>query len=453
MTSQQLPRVIVVGGGFAGLAAAKALAGAPVALTLVDRRNHHVFQPLLYQVATAALSPADISAPIRAVLRGQANCEVLMAEVTGADVAARRLHVAGGHVPYDYLILAAGATHAYFGHDEWAPIAPGLKTIEDATELRRRILLAFESAEYEGSEDARRAALTFGIVGGGPTGVELAGAIKEIAGRTIPRDYKHIDTRTTRVILFEAGDRVLPPFPPELSDRARRDLENLGVEVRVGSTVTGVTPEGIFLGSEFIPVRNVFWAAGVKASPIGRTLGVPVDRAGRVVVGPDLTIPGHPEVFVAGDLAAATSAGTGSPVPGVAQGALQMGHYAGATIAREVSGRSQPAARPPFVYRDKGSMAVIGKARAVAQIGRFKYGGFPAWLIWSGIHIAFLIGFRNRVQVLLSWFWNWLLNARDVRLITGEARLDVKVPRAPEFVRQTPPAGGASPIQNADLPD
>ena len=430
MTSRPpLPRVFTVGGGFAGLAAAKALAGAPVDLTVIDRRNHHVFQPLLYQVATASLSPADISAPIRSVLRGQENCEVLLAAVTGVDLANRRLILENGRVPYDYLVLAAGATHAYFGHDEWAAIAPGLKTIEDATELRRRILLAFESAEYEGSDEARRAVLTFGIVGGGPTGVELAGAIKEIAGQTIPRDYRHIDTRTTRVILFEGGDRLLPPFPPELSARARRDLERMGVEVRVNSMVTDVTPHGTFVGDEFIPVRNVFWAAGVRASSLGRSLGVPLDRAGRVIVGPDLTVPGHPEVFVTGDMAAARSADTGAPVPGVAQGGLQMGRYAGQAIAREVAGRSAPASRTPFVYRDKGSMAVIGKAKAVVQIGRFTSGGFLAWLLWGGVHIMFLIGFRNRVQVFLSWFWNWLLNARDARLITGDARLDIRVVR------------------------
>ncbi len=429
------PRVLIVGGGFAGLAAAKALDGAPVNVTLFDRRNHHVFQPLLYQVATAALSPADISAPIRSVVRAQKNCEVVLAEVTGVDLAHRRLLLATGSVGYDYLVLAAGATHAYFGHDDWAPIAPGLKTIEDATELRRRILLAFETAEYEGSAEARRAVLTFGIVGGGPTGVELAGAIKEIAGETIPKDYRHIDTRTTRVVLFEGGPRLLPPFPPELSARAQRDLERMGVEVRLDSTVTGVTREGLYIGEEFIPVRNVFWAAGVRASSLGRALGVPVDRAGRVIVGPDLTVPSHPEVFVAGDLAAAKSADTGAPVPGVAQGGLQMGRYAGQTIAADVLRRAQPPARKPFVYRDKGSMAVIGKASAVAQIGRLHFGGFLAWLVWGGIHIAFLIGFRNRLQVLFSWFWNWLLNARDARLITGDARLDIHLARPPEFVR------------------
>ncbi len=432
------PRVIIVGGGFAGLAAAKALASAPVEITVVDRRNHHVFQPLLYQVATASLSPADISAPIRSVLRGQANCEVRLIEITGVDVSQRRVLVDNGYFAYDYLVLGAGATHAYFGHDAWAPIAPGLKSLEDATELRRRILLAFESAEFEGSDGARRAVLTFGIVGAGPTGVELAGAIKEIAGQTIPRDYKHIDTRTTRVILFEGGERVLPTFPPELSARAQRDLERMGVEVRLQSIVTNITPQGIYIGEEFIPVRNVFWAAGVKASPLGQSLGVPIDRAGRVIVGPDLTVPGHPEIFVAGDMAAARSADTGKPVPGVAQGGLQMGHYAGKMIAREVRDRSSRGQRPPFVYKDKGSMAVIGKAKAVAEIGRFKLGGFLAWAIWGGIHIAFLIGFRNRIQVLLSWLWNWLLNARDARLITGPARVDIQLARPDEVERDRP---------------
>jgi NADH dehydrogenase len=443
MVSRSRPRVFIVGGGFAGIAAARALDGAPVDVAVLDRRNHHVFQPLLYQVATAALSPADISAPIRTVLRGQANVEVVLAEVTGVDVERRRLLFARGYAQYDYLILAAGATHAYFGHDEWAPLAPGLKSLEDATELRRRILLAFESAEYEGSPEARTAALTFAIVGGGPTGVELAGAIQEIAGRTLPRDYRHIDTRTTRVLLFEGGPRILPAFPPDLAARAQRDLERMGVEVRVGAMVTDVTRRGIQVGAEFIPVRNVFWAAGVKPSPLGKLLGVPLDRAGRVVVGPDLAIPGHPEVFVAGDMAAARSADTDAPVPGVAQAGLQMGRYAGRIIAAETGGRLARGQRPPFVYRDKGSMAVIGKAKAVAQIGRFHSGGFLAWLIWGGVHIAFLIGFRNRVQVLLSWFWDWLLNARDARLITGPGQLEITVPRPIEFVRDESAAAEA----------
>lgn len=433
-SAQSYPRVFVVGGGFAGLAVARALDGAPVALTLLDRRNHHVFQPLLYQVATAALSPADISAPIRAILRGQENCAVAMAEVHAVDLEGRRLLFATGYVEYDYLVLATGAAHAYFGHDEWARVAPGLKSLEDAIELRRRILLAFETAEYEGDEEARRSTLTFGVVGGGPTGVELAGAIKEIAGQTLPRDYKHIDTRTTRVLLFEASDRLLAPFAPELSDRARRDLERMGVEVRLNAKVTNVTAEGIYIGEEFIGVRNVFWAAGVKASALGETLGVPTDRAGRVIVGQDLSVPGHPEVFVAGDLAAAKSRDTGEAVPGVAQGAIQMGAFIGDLIAREVRREIDRSSRPAFSYHDKGSMAVIGKAKAVVQIGRFKCRGFLAWLLWGGIHIAFLIGFRNRLQVLLSWFWSWLLNARDARLITGYAQLDVTSPRPAEFV-------------------
>lgn len=437
--SKTHPKVFVVGGGFAGLAAAKALASAPVEVMLIDRRNHHVFQPLLYQVATASLSPADISSPIRTILRGQANCQVAMAEISGVDIAKRLLKLEGGYVQYDYLILATGATHAYFGHDEWALIAPGLKSIEDATELRRRILLAFESAEYEGNEAARRAALTFGIVGGGPTGVELAGAIMEIAGQTLPRDYRHVDTRTTRVILFEGGDRVLGQFPPELSTRAQRDLEHMGVEVRLNSVVTNVTPQGVSSGDVFVPVRNVFWAAGVKDSPLGQSLGVPLDRAGRVVVGPDLTVPGYAEVFIVGDLAAANSANTNKPVPGVAQAAIQMGRYAGQTIAREAAGRSTAAARPAFVYRDKGSLAIIGKKKAVAHIGKLKVGGFLAWLLWGGVHIAFLIGFRSRWRVLLSWFWGWLLNARDARLITGDARLDIQVPRPPDFVQHGAP--------------
>jgi len=435
MQASSRPRVMIVGGGFAGIAAAKALARAPVDITIVDRRNHHVFQPLLYQVATASLSPADISAPIRSIVRGQKNCQVVLAEILGVDIVHRHLLVPGGHVAYDYLILAAGATHSYFGHDEWAPLAPGLKSIEDATEMRRRILLAFETAEYEHSEPARKAALTFGIVGAGPTGVELAGAIKEIAGQTLPRDYKHIDTRTTRVILFEGAGRILPPFPEDLSARAQRDLERMGVEVRVNSVVTNITPEGIYVGEEFIPVRNVFWAAGVRANPLGASLGVPLDRAGRVIVGPDLSIPGHPEVFVVGDMAAAKSANTGKPVPGVAQGGLQMGRFAGQIIDDEVASKSASSQRPEFVYHDKGSLAVIGKAKAVAQLGSWKLGGFLAWLLWGGVHIAFLIGFRNRLQVLLSWFWNWALNARDARLITGDAQLDIQLPRPAEFVR------------------
>ncbi|HTV47041.1 MAG TPA: NAD(P)/FAD-dependent oxidoreductase [Phycisphaerae bacterium] len=440
MTSNPRPRVFIVGGGFGGLAAAKALAHAPVDVMLIDRSNHHVFQPLLYQVATASLSPADISAPIRAILRGQANCQVALLEATGVDTAQKQLIFPNERVGYDYLILAAGATHAYFGHDEWAAIAPGIKSLEDAVELRRRILLAFESAEYEPDQETRRAALTFAIVGGGPTGVELAGAIKEIAGHTLPRDYKHIDTRTTRVIIFQGDSRLLPQFPPVLSERAKRDLEKMGVEVRLNALVTNVTTKGLYVGNEFIGVKNIFWAAGVKANLLGKSLGTPLDRSGRVIVGPDLTIPDHPEVFVIGDMAEAISADTGKQVPGLAQGAIQMGRYAGHIIAEETLGRPVAARRKPFAYWDKGSLAVIGKNRAVAQIGKFNIGGVLAWVLWGGVHIAFLIGFRNRLQVLLSWFWNWLINARDARLITGNVHLDIQLPTEPMPPSQQPPS-------------
>ena len=420
------PKVLIVGGGFAGLAAAKRLAKAPVDVTLIDRRNHHVFQPLLYQVATASLSPAEISSPIRRVLRGVRNCRVVLAEVTGVDVAERQLEIGRVRLDYDYLILAAGAKHSYFGKDEWATVAPGLKSIEDATELRRRILLAFETAEYEADPERRRADLTFAIIGAGPTGVELAGAIKEIATKSIRKDFRNIDTRETRVILFEGVDRVLPPFPQKSGERAKRDLEAMGVEIRLNAKVTDITPEGISIGEEFVPVRTVFWAAGVKASGIGRGLGVPLDRAGRVIVGPDLAIPGHPEVFVLGDMAAAKSADTGKPIPGVAQGALQGGQYAAARIAAETDGVATPADRPAFSYWDKGNMAVIGKNKAVAQVGKMQIGGFVAWLMWAGVHILFLVGFKNRFAVLVSWVWNWVVNARDARLITGDARFGIE---------------------------
>lgn len=440
---ERLPRIIIVGGGFGGLAVAKALKRTKAEVTLLDRRNHHVFQPLLYQVATASLSPADISASIRSILRHQANCQVALVEANAIDVANKRVIANEGYAEYDYLILAAGATHAYFGHDEWASIAPGLKSLDDATKLRRQILLAFESAEFETSDQARQAALTFAIVGAGPTGVELAGAIKEIAGMTIPKDYKHIDTRTTRVIIFEGGDRILPQFTPDMSARAARDLKGMGVELRTKALVSNITHEGVYVGNDFIAAKNVFWAAGVKASPLGQSLGVPTDRSGRVIVGPDLTIPGHPEVFVIGDMAAAKSEDSGKPVPGVAQGGIQMGEFVGRMIADEISGKSTPAERRAFRYYDKGTMAIIGKAKAVAEIGKFHFGGFIAWLLWGGIHILFLIGFRNRISVMASWIWNWMLNARDARLITGEPHipLNMSIFHRPEGgITQSPPA-------------
>ena len=434
-TNPDLPRVYIVGGGFAGIAAAKHLAKAPVRVTLVDRRNHHVFQPLLYQVATAALSPADIASPIRSIVRKIKNCRVVLAKIRAVDLDKKLLCFDGGCAEYDYLILAAGATHSYFGHPEFAQVAPGLKTLEDAVEMRKRILLAFESAEYEGDEAHRRAALTFAIVGGGPTGVELAGAIEEIAARTMTRDFRHIDTTTARIILLQGGDRLLPQFPTELSDRAKRDLEKMGVEVMLNARVTNVTPQGVEIaGQPFLPVHNVFWAAGVQGSPLGHTLGVPLTKSGQVIVNPDLTVPGHPEVFVVGDMAAAKSADTGEPVPGVAPAALQMGKYAADLIRAETTGKSTPADRKPFSYWDKGIIATIGRAKAVARIGKLTFGGFFAWLLWSLIHIAYLINFRNRIAVFASWMWNWLLNARDARLITGDARLAIKTIRPGEVI-------------------
>jgi NADH dehydrogenase len=426
------PRIFIIGGGFAGLQVAKTLARARAQVTLVDRRNHHVFQPLLYQVATAALSPADIASPIRHILRKIRNCRVVLAELTRVDLKQRRLIFDDMQVEYDYLILAAGATHSYFGRDDWAPVAPGLKTLEDATELRRRLLLAFESAEYEGSDESRRRALTFAVVGGGPTGVELAGAIKEIAAQTIPADFRFIDTATTRVLLLQGADRLLPTYPPDLSERARADLIGMGVEVRLNARVTDISADGVRVGDEFIPASNVFWAAGVRASPISATLGVKLDTSGRVVVAPDLSIPGHPEVFVCGDLAAATSARSGKPVPGVAQAAIQAGAFVGSLLANELGaiarGRTAPA-RPAFSFFDKGNMATIGRGRAVAEIGRLHLTGLIAWLLWGLVHVMFLVGFRNRLTVMISWVWSYLIFSRDARLIIGDSRLNITLPR------------------------
>lgn len=406
-------KVVIVGAGFAGLYAAKALRGAPVRVTVVDRRNHHLFQPLLYQVATAVLSPGDIAQPIRRILIHDKHVDVIMSEAKTVDLAAKRLILADGALDYDYLVMATGATHSYFGRQEWAAFAPGLKTLEDAIEIRSRFLNAFEAAEKESDPEKRRALLTFVIVGAGPTGVELAGTMSEIAHKLLPPEFRRIDTSTARVILLEGGPRVLPVYPEILSDRARGQLERLGVSVRTGALVTKIEKHAVYVGDERIDTANVFWAAGVAASPLGRALGVPVDRAGRVVVENDLSIPGHPNVFVIGDLAACKD-GEGRPVPGVAPAAIQMGKHAAAVISADLAGK----ARKPFVYWDKGSLATIGRAAAVADFRHFKNSGVFAWLAWLFVHIFFLIGFRNRLFVLLQWAWSYVGLQSNARLIT-----------------------------------
>jgi len=411
-----VPHVVIVGGGFAGLYAAKALAKAPVRVTLVDRRNHHLFQPLLYQVATAVLSPADIAQPIRAILREQENVTVLLAEVEGVDPERREVILDEGRLRYDFLLLAAGASHAYFGHDEWEPFAPGLKSLEDALEIRRQILVSFEEAEREGDPARRAALMTFVVVGGGPTGVEMAGAIAEIARFALAKDFDRIDPTKARVILLEAADRLLLTFPESLGKKAERELRRLGVEVRFKSAVTGIEPGLVRVGEESIPAGLVMWAAGVRASPLGRTLGAEVDRAGRVTVGPDLTIPGHPEVFVLGDLAAAKDA-KGDPLPGTAPVAIQQGEYAAAMIGKTLAG--QP--RPPFRYKDRGNMATIGRNSAVAEIKGLRLSGFVAWLAWAFVHVFNLISFRNRLLVAIQWIWSYLTFQRGARLITETA--------------------------------
>jgi NADH dehydrogenase len=412
-TPPQRPRVVILGGGFGGLEAAKALRRAPVDVTLVDRRNHHLFQPLLYQVATAALNPSNIAAPIRRVLRGQKNVEVVLAEAVAIDVAGRRVVLADGEVPYDHLIVATGATHAYFGHDDWAAHAPGLKTIEDATVIRRRVLLAYEAAEREDDPSSRKAWLTFVIVGAGPTGVEMAGALVEISRHVLSRDFRRFDTRDARILLVEAGPRVLAAYPEDLSKKALDQLVRLGVEVKLSTAVTAIDGAGVCLGEERVNSHTVIWAAGVAASPLARTLGAPLDHAGRVIVEPDLSIPGHPEVFVVGDLAAVEQ--DGKLVPGVAQGAMQGGHYAARRIIDGLKGR----ATKPFRYFDKGMLATIGRASAVGVIGPLHLSGLPAWLTWLLVHILFLIGFRNRFSVLGEWGWIYFTYERGARLITG----------------------------------
>jgi len=423
------PRAVIVGAGFGGLYAARTLAAYPVKVTVVDRKNHHTFQPLLYQVATAALSPGDIAYPIRRVTRRRKNVEVLLGEVAGFDLAQRNVRLKDGpQIPYDYLIVAAGARHSYFGHPEWEAVAPGLKTIEDALEIRRRVLLAFELAERRAATGAAPGEINFFIVGAGPTGVELAGALAEIARQVVAPDFRFIDTRKAKVILLEGGPRVLPSYPEELSRRGEQQLRRLGVEVRTSAMVTGVEPGAIRVGDQRLPATVVLWAAGVAASPLGAMLapheaqtGLPGgpgearrDRAGRVYVHPDLSLPGHREVFVIGDLAAFEQ--DGELLPGVAQVAIQQGIAVARNIGGEILGRR----RKPFRYRDKGALATIGRAAAVADFGRLRLSGLLAWLAWLIVHIFFLIGFRNRFLVLFGWAWSYLTFERGARLITGE---------------------------------
>lgn len=427
MASTELIHVVIVGGGFGGLYAARALRRSGVHVTVIDRRNHHLFQPLLYQVANAVLSPADIAAPIRHILRRHERTRVLLGEVVDVDTAARAVVLADGRrVRYDFLIVATGATHHYFGHPEWEAFAPGLKTIEDATTLRRRFLLAFEAAELETDAEARRALLTFVVIGAGPTGVEMAGAMAEAARKTLADDFRHFDPTQARVILVEGGPRVLAAYDEALSAEAERALRDLGVEVRTGSVVTGVEADAVWIGEERIPTRHVVWAAGVTASPLGAKLGAPTDRVGRVRVEPDLSLPGRPEVFVVGDLAA-FPAPDGGLLPGIAPVAMQQGRAAARNLVRTL--RGEP--REPFRYRDKGSMATIGRWRAVAQLGGARFSGAVAWLLWLFIHILYLSGFRNRLVVFTEWAWSFFTWQRGARLITGHVGPQLAPPGAP----------------------
>jgi NADH dehydrogenase len=412
------PHLLIVGGGFAGLWAARALADAPLRITLLDRGNHHLFQPLLYQVATAGLSAPDIAAPLRHILRRQRNVTVLMGDAVAVEPDTRHVRLADGSVfPYDHLLLATGATHAYFGHEGWATHAPGLKTLDDALHIRRRILTAFERAEAESDPAARAAWLTFCVVGGGPTGVELAGTLAEIARHTLRREFRRIDPGDARVLLLEAGPRVLATFPESLSARARRQLARLGVEVRTGRPVEDIDAEGVRVGGERIAARTVLWAAGVAASPLARTLGVDLDRAGRVPVAPDLSVPGHPEISVAGDLASVRNP-DGSPVPGVAPAAKQMGRHVAAAIRARLSGRPAPA----FRYRDYGNLATVGRRAAVVDLRGLRFAGFLAWAFWLTAHVFFLIGFRNRLVVLLDWAVAYWTYQRNARIVLGTTR-------------------------------
>jgi NADH dehydrogenase len=421
-SSANTPQVVIVGAGFAGLDAARALKRQPVDVTVVDRRNHHVFQPLLYQVATAGLSPGDIAAPIRWILRKQANARVLLADVQRVDVETHTIVLDGSEtLTYDYLILAPGASHSYFGHDEWANEAPGLKTLDDALAIRRRMLLAFEEAEREREAPRKRHLLTFAIVGGGPTGVELAGALAEIAHHTLRHEYDAIDPESARIMVIEGGPTILPAFPESLRDSARRALRTLGVEVWENAVVTGIEPERLRVGNDVIAAHTILWAAGVAASALGASLGAPIDPAGRVIVDADLSVPGRPDVFVAGDLANFTHQ-TGKPLPGVAQVAKQQGAHAARNILRRLKGEPTTA----FRYRDPGNMATIGRAAAIADFGWARVSGYLGWLLWLFVHVMFLIGFRSRISVMLQWSLSYITHQRSVRLITSAGSSDKK---------------------------
>jgi NADH dehydrogenase len=433
-----LPRVVIVGAGFGGLNAAQALARAPVRITVIDQKNFHTFQPLLYQVATAGLSPGEIAAPIRSILRSHKNIEVLMAEVTGFDLDHRNVKTSDAELPYDYLIVAAGAGHSYFGHDDWEPYAPGLKTIEDALEIRRRVLLAFELAERQAAAGETAIPLNFVVVGGGPTGVELAGTLAEIARHALAHEFRSIDPARTHILLLEGGPRVLPAYAEDLSRSAREQLKHLGVEVRTSTMVTQIEPGAVHVGGTRLPATVVLWAAGVAASPLGKKLGAPVDRAGRVLVQPDLSVPGHPDVFVIGDLAAVKDERSRF-LPGVAPVAIQQGRFVAKLIREELTAAGAPYfsrfvregrdidsdsdSRHAFHYWDKGSLATIGRAAAVAEFGRIHISGFAAWLAWLFVHIFFLIGFRNRLLVFIQWAWSYVTYERGARLITGSTYL------------------------------
>jgi NADH dehydrogenase len=423
--------VVILGGGFGGLYAARALSHADVRVTLIDRKNHHTFQPLLYQVATAGLNPADIAVPIRRILRDQENVSVLLAEAEAVDAPARRVRLkGGGAVEYDHLIIATGATHSYFAHPEWERVAPGLKSIEDALEMRKRIFFAFEAAEREEDAALHREWLTFVIIGAGATGVELAGTLAEIAKKTLARDFRRIDPTQARILLLEGGPSVLAAYIPELRDKAKAQLEKLGVEVRLNARVTGVDERGVTVGDERIPARTVLWAAGVAASPLVKSLGAPLDRAGRVEVEPDLTVPGHPEIQVIGDVA--TMIVDGAPLPGVARVAIDGGRHAAKNILRALEGKE----RLPFAWKNPGMLATIGRGAAIADFGRIKLAGFLAWAAWLFIHILFLIGFRNRFAVLLEWAAAYLTYDRGARLITGRLpEVETRVVAAPASVR------------------